>query len=271
MDACQLGGVECELQFTRYPGHAAQLAVVAWMNGYQRIVAVGGDGTVNEVVQSLAATDAVLGILPLGSGNGLARHLGISMDLGRALQQLLTAKVVSIDVFNINDRLAANVAGIGFDGHVASQFGKNGKRGLWNYVRIALREFWQFQPFSFSMNPAHPGQDRPAFMLVFANSSQFGNGARIAPEASVRDGWIDVVAVPSLPARKFMVLAFQGWLGFHNRKLVPSLRIKRATIEIPEPVSYHVDGEPCPPARLFSVAIMPNALQVLVPREAAIV
>lgn len=263
IDACTQRDWECELQYTAYPGHAAALAQAALRNGHRRIVAVGGDGTINEVARSLVGTQALLGILPKGSGNGLARHLGISLNLEEALRQLFRPGVTAMDTITINGRLSVNVSGIGFDGHVASLFGKNGNRGLASYVSIVLREYARFQPFSFSMTPNHPAQHAPVYMLCFANSSQFGNHARIAPEASVRDGWIEVVAISDLSLFNMFRLARQSWLRKHNQSAAPQMRVRHARIELDRPVAYHVDGEPCPPEQQFEIQVAPQSLQIL--------
>jgi diacylglycerol kinase (ATP) len=261
-------GFECDLQFTQYRGHATVLAQQAVAAGYTRIVAVGGDGTVNETARALVGTRAALGILPKGSGNGLARHLGIAMDFKRALRQLFESHVVVIDTMTINDQLSVNVSGVGFDGHVAGEFGKNGKRGFWNYLRIVIREFVQFKAFPFSMNPAHPAQDQSVYMLSFANSSQFGNDARIAPEASIQDGWIDVVAIPTLSLWHALRLLGQSWLRKHDTALAPVQKIREATLELPVAMAYHLDGEPHLPARSFVIRVLPGSLHVLVPKRA---
>jgi YegS/Rv2252/BmrU family lipid kinase len=258
-------GYECELQFTQQRGHATELAREALARGYTRIVAVGGDGTVNETARALVGTNAALGILPKGSGNGLARHLGIATDFKAALRQLFDSQTIAIDSMTVNGELSLNVSGIGFDGHVAAAFGKNGRRGLWNYVRIVIQEFVRFQRFSFTMQPTHPAEPQSVYMLSFANSSQFGNDARIAPEASIRDGWIDVVAIPTLTIWHAIRLLGQSWLRKHDSSLAPVLRIREGSIDLQTPMAYHLDGEPQPPAKHFAVRILPTSLRVLIP------
>jgi YegS/Rv2252/BmrU family lipid kinase len=258
-------GYECELQFTRRQGHATELARLAAAAGYTKIVAVGGDGTVNESAQGVLGTTAALGILPKGSGNGLARHLGVSMSFGRALQQLFSAQPVSMDVLEINGRPSVNVSGIGFDGHVAALFGKNGRRGFWSYFHITVREFFRFAPFSFTMTPPHCAQNRPAFILAIANASQFGNNARIAPNASVRDGLADVVAIGPLNGWQALRLLWAGWIKKPAADVAPAGRIAHAVISTARPVPYHVDGEPQQPASHFTVRVLAGALCVLAP------
>lgn len=263
---CANWSFECELQFTQHRGHATELAQGALQAGYKRVVAVGGDGTVNETARALVGTDAALGILPKGSGNGLARHLGISMQFRKALRQLFESDPIAIDTMTINGALSVNVSGIGFDGHVAALFGQNGKRGLWNYLRIVGKEYLRFEPFTFEMKPTHPAEPRRVFMLNFANSSQFGNDARIAPEASVRDGWMDVVAIPNLSPAHALRLLGQSWLRRHDHRIAPRQPVRAATVDLPSAVAYHIDGEPCAPAKNFRVELLPNSLRVLVPR-----
>ena len=127
---CEAQEWEFALEYTQKPGHATQLASEARDAGYRKIVAVGGDGTVNEVAQALLHSPAAMGIIPKGSGNGLARHLGIPMDATQALNCLFTGRIVPIDTFRLNGRLSLNVSGIGFDGYVAELFGLEKQRGL---------------------------------------------------------------------------------------------------------------------------------------------
>jgi len=260
-------GYECELQFTRHRGHATELARDAAAAGYKKIVAVGGDGTVNEAARGVLGTAAALGIVPKGSGNGLARHLGLSMTFGRAVQQLFSAHPMLFDVVEINGKPSVNVSGIGFDGHVAGLFGKNGKRGFWSYLQIIVRAFFRFQPFSFSIAPPHPAQHRPAFILAIANSSQFGNNARIAPQASVCDGQADVVAVPPLSVWQALRLVWAGWVKHPANDIAPATRVRAAHITVSRPLPYHVDGEPQPPVSEFLITVHSGALRVLVPPE----
>jgi len=147
LDICRDFDVECTLEFTQAPGHATLLAEHALSDDFSAIVAVGGDGTTNEVAKGLIKSDIPLGIIPKGSGNGLARHLGIPLDVTKATQHIFRSELLSIDTFTVNNKLSLNVSGIGFDGHIANHFGRNGKRGLAGYTKIALEEYFRFKEF----------------------------------------------------------------------------------------------------------------------------
>ena len=147
IDACAAANLEGTIEFTRSRGHAIELAAQAVAQGFLRVFAMGGDGTVNEVACSLVNTSVSLGIIPSGSGNGLARHLRVPLVTQAALGQLTQYKTISMDTLRINGGLSVNVSGFGFDGHVASQFGKDGTRGLFGYAKLVLGEFLTYKEF----------------------------------------------------------------------------------------------------------------------------
>src|SRR5688572_12209716 len=147
LDTCEKNDSKCSIEYTQRRGHAITLANEAAKNGFDYVVAVGGDGTINEVGRGLLNSDTPMGILPRGSGNGLARHLGISLVISEAIDNLFHHKVMKIDTLSINDKLSLNVSGIGFDGHVANLFANKKIRGLVGYVRISVKEYFRFQEF----------------------------------------------------------------------------------------------------------------------------
>jgi diacylglycerol kinase (ATP) len=228
--------VECSIVQTQAPGHATQLAQTARETGHAAVVAVGGDGTVNEVAQALVDTPVTMGIVPRGSGNGLARHLGISLNSPQAVDQIFSGKELAIDTFTVNDRLSVNVSGIGFDGHIADLFGGKGKRGFVGYIRLAITEFNKFMPFNCSIEVDNQKLSREAFIVAIANSSQYGNNARIAPMASVMDGRLHMNIVKKVPPYRLdflydcfwarsTALRFARYLNFKLRcKSKPGIR-----------------------------------------------
>jgi len=145
IDACSSVNYECTIEHTRDRGHATELAQTAVAEKFDMVFAVGGDGTVNEVAQGLVGSNVSMGILPKGSGNGLARHLGVPMKFSDALKLMNSNQVINMDTMSINGKLSVNVSGIGFDGHVAGLFGKNGKRGLAGYTKLVLKEFMSYK------------------------------------------------------------------------------------------------------------------------------
>jgi YegS/Rv2252/BmrU family lipid kinase len=263
---CGKLNLECTIEFTRERGHAVELARQAVREQFGTVIAVGGDGTVNEVAQGLVHTDATMGILPKGSGNGLARHLRIPMNLTKALALLTTGKSIRMDTILINGDLSVNVSGIGFDGHVVRKFGKNGKRGLVGYVKLVLKEFSDFKEFEVRVLADAESYHRKAFILAVANSSQFGNNARISPMASVCDQLIDlcfIKKVPLLQAPAFAQRMFSGRID--KSSYVEILKTKEIDIGFPVPMPFHIDGEAREPASRFSIQLQPASLKVLVP------
>ena len=205
-----------------------------------------------------------MGIIPKGSGNGLARHIGVSRKPISALQLLSSGKSISMDTFELNRELSINVSGIGFDGHIASLFGKSGKRGLREYVSLAASEFHKFKKFEARLVIDGNQIETNAFIIAFANSSQFGNNAVISPNASVIDSFIDVCIVQKVPL--LHAIGFAGKMFTRNAdksSFIQIIKGKSASISFNSPMPYHIDGEGRDPAKDFEVKIVPSSLKVL--------
>ena len=234
-----------EFAYTNHPGHATELAAKAASDNFNMVVAVGGDGTVNEVAQGLIGTSTPMGIIPLGSGNGLARDLGISMDTLQSALTLIEGEVQQIDVCRINHQRFLCTAGIGLDAQVADKMSKATTRGFLRYIKLTIQESFTFKPFKIKMTVDGVLIEKAVFLVTFANARQFGNNAYIAPHASISDGLIDVVVVN--PFNK-MLLPFFG-IGLFT-KLLPKLRFveyykaKKIELEFADTSIYHFDGEP---------------------------
>lgn len=264
---CHDHGVEHRLQYTKGPAHATALASEAIALGFDSIIAVGGDGTANEVAQALVNTHAKMGIVPKGSGNGLARHLGIPVKFPEALTCLFTNKVVAMDTFRLNNKLSLNVSGIGFDGYIADLFGTDNQRGFQGYTRHVLHEFMQFPEFEATIDTGQQTHNRKAFVIAIANSSQYGNNARIAPGASVCDQLLDISVLKKFPPYRldFIYSFFSGTID--QSAYCETLQVRNATIQLKEPMSYHIDGEPAGKADYFTIEILPASLNMLAPCE----
>jgi YegS/Rv2252/BmrU family lipid kinase len=257
--------VETKIMFTEGPGHATALALDAKKHGFGRVVAVGGDGTLNEVAQGLFQSQIPMGIIARGSGNGLARHLGIPLAIPAAIENVFTGSPLAMDTFTLNGKVSLNVSGIGFDGHIANLFGGKTKRGITGYASLILQEYLRFREFEFDMAIGAEPLVRKAFVVAIANSSQYGNNACIAPAASVTDGILHVNVLRKVPPYRFDFV-----YNFFNRTIhrsrfsemfeTPSLKIRTRV-----PVPYHVDGEPCGIQDQFNIQISPGALPVIVP------
>lgn len=265
MEACKKNGAICTIEYTQRRGHAISLASDASRNGVDYVVAVGGDGTINEVSQGLLNTSTPMGILPRGSGNGLARYFGIPTTLTLAVDNLFSNKIIRMDTMTVNNKVSLNVSGIGFDGHIANLFADRKIRGLVGYVRLTLRELFRFQEFEVSINIAGRSVSQKAFIIAIANSSQYGNNVRIAPLASVCDGLIDLSIMKKVPWYNFgFIYSFlRGRLK--NSPMCEMMKVKEVNIKTKKPVAYHIDGEPCGLHDTFTVKLNPASLSILVP------
>jgi diacylglycerol kinase (ATP) len=258
-------GIDGEIFVTERRGHGHDLARRAVARGAELIVAWGGDGTVNEIASALVRTATALAIVPSGSGNGLARALGVSRDPARAISEAVCAVPRVIDAGQCESRWFFSTAGIGFDAHVADCFdrAKTGRRGLSTYARITLRELMTYRATSYRINGQPTG--RPALLVTIANSSQFGNGATIAPRARLDDGLLDVVVFEEtsrLATMLSMPRLFTG--GVERVRGVSSRQIERVTIEGARPMIYHLDGEPRQGGERLDFAVAPAVLRVSV-------
>jgi len=238
---------EClvEYSFTNHPKHATELAAKAVSDGFNLVVAVGGDGTVNEVAQGLYGKGIKMGIIPMGSGNGLARELGISMDMHKSSRALIKGKNLKVDVCRLNNQRFLCTSGIGFDAMIADKMSKAVSRGFLKYVQLVIQESIFFKSVNVRMKIDGVLIEESIFLITFANASQFGNNAFIAPEASMTDGLIDVVIV-----RKFAKIWMPVFAVALFTKFLPKLpfvdcyKAKQIDIELADTPYYHFDGEP---------------------------
>lgn len=265
---CKKRNLECAIEFTREPGHGTTLAKMAVENKFKIAFAVGGDGTVNEVAQGLLNSSVVLGIIPKGSGNGLARHLKIPLSINDALLMLDMKNILQIDTIHINDRLSVNVSGVGFDGHIAELFARDGKRGLLTYGKLVITQFNKFKSFECEVEVDGVTTMENLFSISFANSSQFGNNAYIAPTASLCDQLIDVCLVNKMNTLQ----GFQFVRRLFNRTLVQSKIIhfsqaREIKIITNNEIPFHIDGEAAGAATEFNVKINPLSLWVAIPEN----
>lgn len=273
IDECIRLNKECSIEFTQSRGHAIELARSAAVEKkFDVVFAVGGDGTVNEVAQGLLGSSIAMGILPKGSGNGLGRHLGISTDFKKALQLIGSQKTFLMDTLSVNGKLSVNVSGIGFDGHIAGLFGKNGKRGLVGYTKLVLKEFFSYKEFAAEVTIDGQVQARQAFIIALANSSQFGNNARVAPHASVCDEWMDVSFIKKVPLLQAVGFGQKMFTGNLNKSaFVEIVKAKKIDLQFREPMAYHIDGEPFEPTDQFCVEVRPATLKMLLPPQSSTV
>lgn len=255
-----------EFVLTGAEGHAIQLVNQGLEQGVTHFVAVGGDGTLNEVARPLIGTDALLGLIPAGSGNGLAHHLKVPTRVSEAVKVLNQRKVVRIDTCMINDRHYLSIAGIGFDAMVARHYARVQQRGFLTYARMAAKEYFRYKPAQYKLELDGAKREVSAFFISFANSNQFGYNAMIAPHASLTDGKIDVCIASRPP-----VTAFPGLLQRVVRKkidqsrYIETIRAKEIKVKRIKGRTVNVDGEAVKMGKKLHVKIRPASLNMIVP------
>lgn len=235
-------------------------------NGVDVVFAVGGDGTVHETAKRLAGRKPALGILPTGSGNGFARHIGLPLDLAAALAACEGGRIETIDTAAVNEHRFLGVMGIGFDAIVAERFAASSVRGLQTYVREGLRAFSTFQCEEYEISIMGETLRPCAFVIAVANSGQYGNNARIAPLASLQDGLLDLVIVAEtslLGAPLILARLFTG--SIHRASGVTSMQATDLTIRRLKSGPAHLDGEPVTLPSELHVSVRPRSLRLLVP------
>ena len=258
-------GDPVEVLMTERVGHARELAKAAVRRGVRLVLAWGGDGTINEVVSALAFDDVPLGIVPAGSGNGLARELGVHPRAEKAIADALQAVPRPMDVGEIDGHLFANIAGIGFDAHIASQFATATRRGFVGYAGITARALTGYVPQTYRVTIGGVETSHRAILVTIANSAQFGNNARIAPGAKVDDGELDLVVMEERSRFGTVCNLPRLFNGSVARAPGCSIRrIREVTIESDQPMAYHVDGEPMQGGSKLRARIHPGALMVAV-------
>jgi YegS/Rv2252/BmrU family lipid kinase len=258
------------VRLTTGRGDAAEKAREEVAAGARLVVAWGGDGTINEVGRALAGSAVPIGIVPAGSGNGLARALGLPLEASPALACALDGLDRTVDAGELGGRPFFNVAGVGLDAHVAWLFDEAASqgRGLAGYVRVTARSLWTYKAAEYRIEADGAHFDARAVIVAFANASQYGHGAEIAPGASPSDGWLDLVVVGA--ARPVVNVwrarrLFNGTIERDPR--VRRQRVREVTLTGPHPMRCHVDGEPCEAVSPLVVRVHPGALTVRVPRE----
>ena len=236
---------EVVVRFTQHASHATLLTEEAIKEGFYGVIAVGGDGTINEVAAALRDSSTALGIIPCGSGNGLARHLGIPMNVEKALEIINLDNIESLDYCTANDRPFFCTCGVGFDAHVSQKFAEAKKRGPLSYIQKTLVEYLKYRCKTYSIEMNDRVVTEKAFVIACGNASQYGNNAFITPRASMHDGLIDVTVIhPFTPLDTAVlgVLLFTRHIDQDTN--INTFRTSELTIHRPKPDVMHIDGEP---------------------------
>jgi diacylglycerol kinase (ATP) len=272
-------GIEFRIQPTHADGDYSFLIPVIEREMVTDIVVCGGDGTVSAVAAALTQTNIRIGIIPMGSGNGLAFAAGIPKDPARALDIILAGKASRIDAFLINGKFSCMLCGIGFDAQVAHDFAKQPRRGLRTYIKVSLKHFLRARCYSFQIDLSDAGNGGTsfpveAFFIDIANGNQFGNHVTIAPQANLHDGLLDVVVVKKSSRLGLLSAAIGQVLGGNKittapvdagTKKVLYFQTTRLVIANPDTAPLHVDGDPAQSAVIFRIEVVPEAIRLIQP------
>jgi YegS/Rv2252/BmrU family lipid kinase len=235
-------------------------------NNFDVVVATGGDGTINEVAQSLKNTNTSLAIIPTGSGNGFARHFNIPLNIEKAITAIKNRKTVRVDSMLINDRFCMNISGAGFDGHIAHLFANYGKRGFISYVKLVISEYFSYREKNYTIEYDGKKINVSAFLIAISNASQFGNGAKISPLAETDDGLIDVTVLKKIPLHKIIFVVNKMFRGtLEGSAYAQIIKSKSFTITSGEDIITHIDGEPGIICRKIIAENIPLSVKLIVP------
>ena len=256
---------DCRIAETKYAGHATELAQQAARQGIDIVVAVGGDGTVNEVGRALVNTKTAMGILPCGSGDGLARHLNLPMNLKKCIDILNDCDIHTLDYGLINRHPFFCTCGMGFDAFISMKFAEAGKRGPITYMQKILEEGLSYQPETYEIEDEEGTRRYKAFLVSAANASQYGNNAYIAPQASMSDGLLDIIIMEPFD----LIEAPQVAIELFNKTLDKNLKIKtfRARhihIHRKSEGIIHYDGDPVMADADVDISIVPKGINIIV-------
>lgn len=247
--------------YTEYAGHAEVLAREATDD---IVVAVGGDGTVNEVARGIVGTEKALGIIPCGSGDGLARHLGLSHNIRKAIQTIEQGECKRMDIAEINGRPFFSVCGVGFDAVVSERFAKSGKRGVANYIKLGLNTWRNYSPEHYTITIDGEEHQTDSLLITIGNSNQWGNNAKIAPLASCFDGLLEVTTVEKFSFWDLPLMAFRLMTGtLHKSRKIACYRGKDIYINRAAEGVAHADGDWFIDSERLHIKILPSALKVI--------
>lgn len=256
-----------DIVYTQYRKHARKIAQEASEKGIEIVCAVGGDGSVHEVGTALIGTDTKLAIIPTGSGNGLARHLGIPLNSIKAIECINEMDIIRMDTVKVNDKPFLGVGGYGLDALIAKKFDEYHKRGFWSYVKLVAREFWKYNPVNISVDMNGEIKKMPVVLCTIANSSEFGNGFVVSPKSDVTDGKIELCllkpfsfwSIPGLTYRFFKRTS-------HKSRFTEVISFQNATIQIPHKMA-HYDGEPAAVKQELKVQVIPHSLNIVIGKK----
>lgn len=257
-----------EIKYTERAGHASELSKAAVIANMDIVVAVGGDGTINEVARCLVNTKTQLGIIPSGSGNGLARHLNIPLNFEGALRLINKGISSKIDTATINDEIFISIAGVGFDALVAKLFAEDSNRGFFTYFKIVAAKFQSYKPKHYTVIlDSKTTIETDALFIAFANSSQFGYNTTIAPDAKLNDGLLDVCIVEKPPIFEMpLIINLLLLKRIHKSKFVRIYKASEIVVKRNKNRTINLDGEPLKLKKNLRIKVNPLSLNILIPK-----
>lgn len=261
-------GYDIDVRYTTCRGDATRLAREAVAGQYVGVLAAGGDGTINETARALCGTDVALGIIPAGSGNGLARHIGIPIDPELSLDVIEQQHIEAVDYGTVNGSEFFCTMGIGFDAAVSHRFASKHRRGKLMYVKSAIDEYSGYRPETYTLSANGNLITEKAFIVAVANASQYGNNAYIAPEASITDGLLDVTVIHAGNPLETARMGIDMMTGYLNKNmLIETFRTPSVVIYREAAGAAHIDGEPVELGPILDVKCHRHALRVFTMRN----
>lgn len=267
-----------EILFTNADGYYPNLTEKIKKEEITDVVICGGDGTANQITFALLGEKINFGIIPIGSGNGLALAAKISRNINKALQTIFTGKPTLIDAFFINEKFSCMLCGVGFDAQVAQDFALQKQRGITNYIKQSINNFIKAQPFKFEITVKGKTFSTDAYFISIANSNQFGNNFTIAPKASLHDGLLDIIVVKKMSkARMVWAILKQIRSGevrqheektFHKNEVL-YFQTDKLIIHNHQLAPLHIDGDPADTSKEFRIEILPKAINLIMPGSTA--
>lgn len=261
-----LSQFDFEILQTEYAGHARELSRKNVEAGKQIIIAIGGDGTINEVFQAIVGSNCTLGIIPTGSGNGLARFLKISTDIKLAIQIINKQKTKKIDTATLNNHAFVSIAGVGYDAYVAKKFDESKFRGLFTYLGIILRNYIGYKESKYTIRTKDQEYSQSAFSISLANSDQFGNNAFVAPQAVIDDGMLEICIVKKIPFYKlsyFSILVLRKKI--QKSRYYQSFKASHLIIKSDQKLLVNIDGEAIEMGKEIELKTLPKSLNIIIP------
>lgn len=254
-----------QIALTEYAGHATLLAEKGVKDGVDIVVAVGGDGTINEVGRSLVGTHTALGIIPCGSGNGLARHLALSLNIKKSIDIINTCTIHRLDYGIINGKPFFCTCGMGFDAFISMKFAEAGKRGPITYAQKILEEGLKYEPQTYEIEDEEGIHHYKAFLVSAANASQYGNNAYIAPKASMSDGLLDIIIMEPFDVLEASQVAIEMFNKTLDKNIkIKTFKAKHILIHRKEPGVIHYDGEPVMAGKDIDISLVPQGIDIIV-------